>query len=83
MANKVAEVIGYEGKIIWDSSKPDGTPRKLMDSSRLFHTGWRPKIHLSQGIKMAYNDFLSKLIARNQETLNTLSQLHDSLQRRK
>jgi len=61
LANKVAEVIGYEGKIIWDSSKPDGTPRKLMDSSRLFHTGWRPKIHLSQGIKMAYNDFLSKL----------------------
>lgn len=60
LAGLVAETIGFEGKVNWDSSKPDGTPKKLMDSSMLFKTGWKPKTSLKEGIKIAYNDFLSK-----------------------
>ena len=51
-------VIGYEGEIVWDASKPDGTPRKLMDSSRLLGMGWKPEIDLEKGIGLAYADFL-------------------------
>lgn len=58
LAEKVAEVIGYTGGMNWDSSKPNGTPRKLMDSGKLFATGWRPKVNLEDGIRMAYHDFL-------------------------
>jgi GDP-L-fucose synthase len=54
----VARVIGYKGEIIWDKTKPDGTPRKLLDSSEIFKTGWKPKINLEEGIKLAYNDFI-------------------------
>ena len=61
LASKVSKVVGYNGQIEWDSSKPDGSPRKLMDSSRLFDTGWKPKIDLNKGIELAYHDFLSKL----------------------
>ena len=53
----VQSTIGHVGEIIWDSSKPDGTPRKLMDSSRLNIEGWYPKISISEGIKHAYEDF--------------------------
>lgn len=58
LAEKVAKVIGYEGGMNWDSSKPNGTPRKLMDSGKLFATGWRPKVNLEEGIRLAYQDFL-------------------------
>ena len=58
LASLVASVVGFTGKIIWDSSKPDGTPRKIMDSSRLFATGWKPKVNLETGIKLAYQDFV-------------------------
>lgn len=60
LAETVGRIIGFEGKIVWDSSKPDGTPRKLMDSSRLFALGWRPKVNLEEGIGRTYEDFLSK-----------------------
>jgi GDP-L-fucose synthase len=60
LAEKVGKIIGFEGKIVWDASKPDGTPRKLMDSSRLFATGWKPRIDLEPGIRAAYEDFLTK-----------------------
>jgi len=43
--------------LFWDKSKPDGTPRKLMDSSRLFALGWRPEVDLETGIRLAYEDF--------------------------
>jgi len=59
LAQAVSKVIGYEGKIKFDTNKPDGTPRKLMDSSRLLGLGWRPSIKLSEGLRMAYRDFLS------------------------
>jgi GDP-L-fucose synthase len=57
LANLVKEKVGFEGNIVWDSSKPDGTPRKLMDSSRIFALGWKPEVSLDQGIPLAYKDF--------------------------
>lgn len=60
LALLVKKVIGFEGELSFDSSKPNGTPRKLMDSGRLFATGWRPKVALEQGIALAYQDFLSR-----------------------
>lgn len=56
----VAEVVGYPGDIEFDTSKPDGTFRKLMDSSRLEKLGWKATIDLKQGLQQAYNDYLSK-----------------------
>ena len=64
LAETIGKVIGYQGNIEFDSTKPDGTPRKLMDSSRLNKLGWKPKIELEQGLKLAYEDFL-KQEARN------------------
>jgi GDP-L-fucose synthase len=63
LAETVQRVIGFPGEIVWDSSKPDGTPRKLMDSSRLFALGWRPKVGLEEGIRLAYQDFLKRFPA--------------------
>ena len=59
MAELVKRVIGFPGEIVWDTSKPDGTPRKLMDSSRLFALGWKPEVDLETGIGLAYQDFLA------------------------
>ena len=56
----VKSVVGFEGDIVWDSSKPDGTPRKLLDVSRLTALGWRAKMPLRDGITLAYRDFLQK-----------------------
>ena len=61
LASLVSKVVGFEGEIVWDVSKPDGTPRKLMDSSRIQNLGWRPTIELSQGVASAYNDFKQHL----------------------
>jgi len=58
LSEMVKRVVGFEGKIAWDTSKPDGTPRKLMDSSRLFALGWKPEVDLETGIRLAYRDFL-------------------------
>jgi len=61
LAETVKEVVGFKGELAWDSSKPDGTPRKLMDSSRLRSLGWDPRIDLPKGIALAYQDFLTRL----------------------
>jgi GDP-L-fucose synthase len=63
LAETVKRVIGFPGEIVWDSSKPDGTPRKLMDSSRLFALGWRPQVNLEEGIRLSYQDFLKRFPA--------------------
>jgi GDP-L-fucose synthase len=55
----VAEVVGYEGEILWDTSKPNGTPRKLLDVSKSAALGWKYKTELKDGIKAAYEDFLN------------------------
>ncbi|MEX1240298.1 MAG: GDP-L-fucose synthase [Cyclobacteriaceae bacterium] len=60
LAKLIAEVVGYKGKIDFDPTKPDGTPRKLMDSSRLQALGYRHKVSLMEGIKMTYSDFLTR-----------------------
>jgi GDP-L-fucose synthase len=60
LAELIKHVVGFAGDIVWDASKPDGTPRKLMDSSRLFALGWRPKVDLETGIRLAYDDFLGR-----------------------
>lgn len=57
----VAETVGYEGKIVWDESKPDGTPRKLLDTSRINQLGWKPRIPLRDGLAQTYQAFLDEL----------------------
>jgi GDP-L-fucose synthase len=58
LALAVAQAVGYTGTIELDTTKPDGAPRKLMDSSRLNALGWQAKINLEQGLALAYQDFL-------------------------
>jgi GDP-L-fucose synthase len=58
-ATEVAHVVGYRGKIVFDSSKPDGPPQKLLDVSKLNKLGWSPKINLHDGLAVAYADFLA------------------------
>lgn len=58
LAVKVAKIVGYEGDIEWDKSKPNGTPRKVLDVSKIEKMGFKPEINLDTGIKLAYEDFL-------------------------
>ncbi|MGQ0464250.1 MAG: GDP-L-fucose synthase family protein [Sporichthyaceae bacterium] len=58
LAAAVAEVVGWEGELVWDTSKPDGTPRKLLDTTRINALGWQPEIALVDGIKSTYAWFL-------------------------
>lgn len=68
LAELVAEVVGYEGDIFFDPSKPNGTPRKLLDVSKSQELGWNYKTKLRDGIKLAYEDFLSQeSFARNKK----------------
>lgn len=60
LALLIKEVIGFEGELEFDATKPDGTPRKLMDVSKLHSFGWKHKINLPEGIQLAYEDFLQK-----------------------
>ncbi len=59
LAELVKKVVGYRGDLVFDASKPDGTPRKLLDVSKLLALGWKPKVSLEEGIRKAYKDFLS------------------------
>ncbi|MEI7220562.1 GDP-L-fucose synthase [Pectobacterium carotovorum] len=59
MANTMAKVVGYQGQVVFDSSKPDGTPRKLMDVSRLKKLGWQYKVELEEGLSKSYHWFLA------------------------
>ncbi|SIS84609.1 GDP-L-fucose synthase family protein [Belliella pelovolcani] len=58
LAELIQKIVGHQGEIIWDSSKPDGTPRKLMDVSKMTQAGWKAKIGLEEGIKSTYQWFL-------------------------
>lgn len=57
----VKEVVGYEGEVAWDTSKPDGTPRKLMDTFRIRSMGWKPKMNLKDGLEKTYSWFKNNL----------------------
>jgi len=60
LARLVKETVGFEGGVVFDPSRPDGTPRKLMDSSRMTALGWKPRIGLGEGLRGAYDDFVKK-----------------------
>lgn len=65
LAGLIGKTVGYQGEITFDSTKPDGTPRKLMDSSRLNKLGWSAQINLEVGLSAAYQDFLKNYLAKN------------------
>jgi len=60
LAFKIKETVGYEGELMFDTTKPDGTPCKLMDVSKLNNLGWRYSTHLTEGLEIAYSDFREK-----------------------
>jgi GDP-L-fucose synthase len=60
LAALIAGTVGFEGAVEWDTSKPDGTPRKFLDSSRIRGLGWSPKVHLTDGIRRSYDAFLAR-----------------------
>lgn len=64
LAETVQAIVGFTGEIKWDTNRPDGTPRKLMDVSKLHGLGWKHHIELSQGIQLAYQDFLANVTIR-------------------
>ena len=64
LAETVKQIVGFEGSIQWDATRPDGTPRKLMDVSKLHSLGWKHKIELKDGIALAYQDFLTNVNIR-------------------
>jgi nucleoside-diphosphate-sugar epimerase len=59
LATMIAEAVGYEGHVAFDTSRPDGTPRKLLDSSKLRHLGWQPSISLQEGIERTVQHYLA------------------------
>jgi GDP-L-fucose synthase len=68
LAELIMSVIDYRGRLLFDSTKPDGTPRKLLDVTRLAGLGWRPKIPLRQGIEQTYRWFREQSGARNSQS---------------
>ena len=66
LAQVVAKVVGFPGRLMFDTGKPDGTPRKLLDVNRMFGLGWRPQVGLEEGMRRAYEDF------RHSEAIATL-----------
>ena len=77
LTTMVQEVVGYRGRIVWDSSKPDGTYRKLLQSDRIRNLGWQPEVDLKEGMKAAYEDYVRRaatpVTARSDEALVTHS----------
>jgi GDP-L-fucose synthase len=69
LAEIVARTVGYRGEIVFDATKPDGTPRKVMDSSRIAALGWKPEISLEEGIASTYRWYITHLAAAAQANL--------------
>jgi GDP-L-fucose synthase len=61
LASTIQQIVGHQGQIIWDKTKPDGTPRKLMSSAKMNQLGWKPQIGLEEGIEQTYNWFLANV----------------------
>ena len=70
LANLIQEIVGYSGEIVWDTSKPDGTPQKLLDVSRINQLGWEPSIDLRSGLEQTYKWYVDSGLA--QEPMTTL-----------
>jgi GDP-L-fucose synthase len=60
LAESVARVVGFDGKVAWDADKPDGTPRKLLDVSRINQLGWQAGISIEAGLKTTYDGYVSR-----------------------
>ena len=60
LAETIKKVVGYQGDVTWDQTKPDGMPKKLLDASKLNSLVWKPEISLTDGIKSTYNEYLKK-----------------------
>ena len=69
MAELIADVVGFKGRQVFEASKPDGTPRKLLDISRLKALGWEPQTSLREGLMKAYQDFSENLSAAAHSSL--------------
>ena len=74
LAEIIQKIVGHNGKIIWDSSKPDGTPRKLMDITKMNSLGWKHKVQLEEGIAITYKWFLDNL--NNYKKINLSSKVY-------
>jgi GDP-L-fucose synthase len=61
LSSRVASAVGYDGSVVWDSTKPDGTPRKLLDSSKIRATGWVPRIDLDSGLRATYRWYVESI----------------------
>ncbi|MDS9949521.1 MAG: NAD-dependent epimerase/dehydratase family protein, partial [Planktomarina sp.] len=70
LAKSIQKIIGHKGDIIWDTSKPDGTPRKLMDVSKMKEIGWSYKTELEEGLKKTYDWFLNNLLNYKENKLD-------------
>lgn len=64
LAESIKKTVGYQGEICFDSSKPDGTPRRVLDNTRIFTTGWKPKVTMEEGLQREYAYFLNKIAPR-------------------
>jgi GDP-L-fucose synthase len=69
VAELIAEVVGFEGRLVFDPAKPDGTPRKLLDISRLSALGWKPQTSLREGLRRTYRDFCENIVNSTQPNL--------------
>jgi GDP-L-fucose synthase len=78
LAKKVCEVLEFSGKIVFDTGKPDGTPRKLMDSSKLLSYGWRPKVSLEEGIRIAYAEFRGRVATSSVQETSMKQDAHEA-----
>jgi GDP-L-fucose synthase len=67
LSNVIRDVVGFTGEVHWDQTKPNGTPRKLLDISKLKNLGWKPKIDLVKGVTSTYEWFVSKLDTKSKE----------------
>jgi GDP-L-fucose synthase len=68
LAETIANIVGYLGKLEWDTSKPDGAPQKLLDSSRLLSFGWRPTVDFTSGLKSTYQWYLNSMLTKGVES---------------
>ena len=64
LAEMIKDIVGFKGELVWNTSKPDGTPRKLMDVSRLHEMGWKHRIGLREGITAVYTEFAKSELAK-------------------
>ena len=65
LAELMCDIIGFKGELVFDTSKPDGTPRKLLDISRIRSLGWRPEVSLPEGIARSYKWFLKNVVGKD------------------